>query len=589
MANASVTDIITTVAFRLLNATAEHIVHQSAEHGEVHGAGAEAEKENDGETTHERISKDLLCLVAFWIAIWLSGRLAGITRLSPLLYYLLFGCALGNLNLGALELERSYFLKTFSVFAISVVFFSLGLEENVRHFLDGIKKAWGIASIGAIVPFGVGFGCTSLFWPEMGTNVALMGGLAVTATAVSLTMIALKAEGLATSKPAIGIMTSAVLDDIASLAFVAVCVPIATGEGETTIFGICFIMGKAAGFFVLVVIGHCFIFPDNPEEGILAKIPGLRSYGVRNVMRYKDGDQAALISLLIGMIWGLIAILFGFHPAIGAYMAGLIMEEKYYDSPTGNNYHAVLHHIEVVAYSWLGPFFFLELGSVILIDMEILSATAGYTIIFFFALFIGQFVSAAGAAKFIPGGFTWAESALIGFGMMGRAELFFVVLELCYVQHDIMTREIVCTFAFTAMLMNISVPVCITAYKPYYLKWSGEVPATGAEGHAATDGHDAHGKAKEAATIEDKTYVCSKCKHEERFHDLDSIDLKIETPRGYEETSTNAGSQDGSETSPAPSKNSRNRPRLGLFPQVCGCMTADNGASYAPHEGHFNH
>merc|ERR1719352_1554744 len=51
-------------------------------------------------------------------------------------------------------------------------------------------------------------------------------------------MIALKAEGLATSKPAIGIMTSAVLDDIASLALVAIMVPVAAGEAEPTAQGI---------------------------------------------------------------------------------------------------------------------------------------------------------------------------------------------------------------------------------------------------------------------------------------------------------------------------------------------------------------
>ena len=82
----------------------------------------------------------------------------------------------------------------------------------------GIRRSWGITIIGAVVPFLVGFSFGYVVWDD--SNVALVCGLALTATAVSLTMIALKCEGLATSKPAIGIMTAAVLDDIASLALV---------------------------------------------------------------------------------------------------------------------------------------------------------------------------------------------------------------------------------------------------------------------------------------------------------------------------------------------------------------------------------
>merc|ERR1712046_509460 len=52
-------------------------------------------------------------------------------------------------------------------------------------------------------------------------------------------------------------------------------------------------------------------------------------------------------------------------------------------------------------------------------------------IIYYISLFFGQILSAALAAKFVPGGFTWTQSWMIGLGMLGRAELFFVVLNEC--------------------------------------------------------------------------------------------------------------------------------------------------------------
>jgi Kef-type K+ transport system membrane component KefB len=51
-------------------------------------------------------------------------------------------------------------------------------------------------------------------FPELGWRAAMITGLTCMATAVSLTMSALKSEGYSKSKAAMGIMTSAVLDDV---------------------------------------------------------------------------------------------------------------------------------------------------------------------------------------------------------------------------------------------------------------------------------------------------------------------------------------------------------------------------------------
>ena len=61
-------------------------------------------------------------------------------------------------------------------------------------------------------------------------KVALCAGLCMTATAVSISLVTLKGAGLASSKASTGIMTSAVLDDIGSLALVAIMVPVLTSD-----------------------------------------------------------------------------------------------------------------------------------------------------------------------------------------------------------------------------------------------------------------------------------------------------------------------------------------------------------------------
>eukprot|EP00927_Polykrikos_kofoidii_P079246 TRINITY_DN7602_c0_g1_i3.p1 TRINITY_DN7602_c0_g1~~TRINITY_DN7602_c0_g1_i3.p1 ORF type:complete len:548 (+),score=66.58 TRINITY_DN7602_c0_g1_i3:185-1645(+) len=380
-------------------------------------------------------------------------------------------------------IHQTDFVASFSEVAITIVFFALGLEENVANFMTGIRKSWGIAFIGALVPFLIGFGCMFVFWPGVDSKVALMGGLAVTATAVSLTMISLKSVGLATSKPAIGIMTSAVLDDIASLALVAICVPIATGEADPTVAGILFIMSKSLLLFAVIIIAHLFVFPHDAETGLVSYIPGLRKYGIRHFLKFSHGEQATLISILIGLFFGMVAVWLGFHQTIGAYLAGLILEERYFDLDEDdeastmeggsvrkkNTYDHTLHTIEDAAYCWFGPIFFVNLGATIPLQMDVIGDTILYSLILFVALGIGQFLSAAGAARYVPGGFTWAESCMIGIGMLGRAELFFVVLNISYNDNKIMNVNQFFTFTTTAVLLDISVPVLIALYKPWYI------------------------------------------------------------------------------------------------------------------------
>jgi hypothetical protein len=52
--------------------------------------------------------------------------------------------------------------------------------------------------------------------------------------------------------------------------------------------------------------------------------------------------------------------------------------------------------------------------------------------------------------------------------MLGRAELAFVVLNIAYVQHHIITEHVFYTLMVTAFLLNVSVPVTIRWWKSKY-------------------------------------------------------------------------------------------------------------------------
>ena len=80
---------------------------------------------------------------------------------------------------------------------------------------------------------------------------------------------------------------------------------------------------------------------------------------------------------------------------------------------------------------------------------------------------MAQVASAAIAARY-TGGMSWPSGLMIGFGMLGRAELAFVVMNIAYVQTAILTTEAFYTLMFTAFFLNIAVPLTIRFWKPYY-------------------------------------------------------------------------------------------------------------------------
>jgi Kef-type K+ transport system membrane component KefB len=404
------------------------------------------------------IMHDLFILALVWIGVLFSSLLADKTRLTPVLWYLFFGALLTNL--GVLPVDMPLFIIELAELGIIVIMFALGFEEDTNNFLTSIKRSWGIAFFGALTPFVVAYSITLWFWNS--ADIALMCGLAMTATAVSLTMVSLKSEGLSQTVAATGIMTSAVIDDIASLALVALVVPIAVGTATLSMQGLLIILAKVIAFFTVVTFLGASLFPAS--KGIAARIPVIGQFSLKQMLSIGNGEYAILSLLLIAVLMGLLAHAFGFHPAVGAYMAGLIIRQEYFSRGDKNHFKQARMMIDNVAFSWLGPVFFVVLGGRLIFDGPLFITALPQALLLFSGLFVGQILSAAWAARF-TGSFSWSESWLIGFGMLGRAELAFVVMEIAYVQYQLLHAEAFYTLMITCFLLNLSVPLTIRYWK----------------------------------------------------------------------------------------------------------------------------
>lgn len=417
----------------------------------------------------------LVHLAIIWGAVFIAVVAAKKTRLTPVLFFLFVGFVL--VNVGVLPEVSDQFIREFAELGIIIIMFALGFEETTDNFLSSMKKSWGIALFGAIAPFTAAYIVADQVWGDR--NISLMCALTMTATAVSLTMVSLRSVGLQASPVATRIMTSAVLDDIGSLIMVAIMVPLVTGSAPITLTSASITAVKALAFFVIVTMIGAWIFPHEPR-GWFRRVPVLGTVGVKHLLTFDEGRYATLAILLVALGVGLLATAFGFHPAVGAYMAGLIVREEYFRVTETTEDSALARYgvtvfektkdiIDNAAFSWIGPVFFVDLGAKLLFDRDIFLGVLPYAAVLFVSILVVQVTSAGLAARF-TGGMNNAESLMIGFGMLGRAELAFVVMDIAYVQNRILNTEAFYTLMITAFFLNVAVPVSIGWWQPHYSK-----------------------------------------------------------------------------------------------------------------------
>jgi Na+:H+ antiporter len=417
----------------------------------------------------------LVHLAIIWAGVFVAVVAAKRTRLTPVLFFLFVGFLL--VNFGVIPEKSGSFISELAELGIILIMFALGFEETTDRFISSIKKSWGIALFGALGPFAAAYAVADQIWHD--PEISLMCALTMTATAVSLTMVTLKSVGLQNSPVATRIMASAVLDDIGTLVMVAILVPYATGEGTLTLVSMLATGGKAVLFFVAVTIIGLWIFPHRPK-GWFRRIPLIGRLGVKHILTFDGGRYATLGILLVALVVGLTAQYFGFHPAVGAYMAGLIVREEYFsvedrslDSTLGkrkkNVYLETKTLIDSAAFSWIGPIFFVDLGAKIVFDSNVFMEVLPYAVTLTISVFVAQVASAGIAARYTSG-MSAAESLMVGFGMLGRAELAFVVMDIAYVQNSILNAEAFFTLMITAFFLNIAVPLTIGWWQPHYTK-----------------------------------------------------------------------------------------------------------------------
>lgn len=363
--------------------------------------------------------------------VWTVAVILRRFGLPTIMGELVGGVIVGPAVLGLVE--PNAIIDVLAQMGIFFLMLHAGVETSPREFLSALRVSWGVALVGAIVPFAVAALIALAFGQS--TESAIFIGLTMTATAVVITIKSLREFNLMDTGFARIIVASCVIDDLLTLVFFGVILGLLQG-GEISAVSVLITLFKVVVFFaVSLAIGYV-VYPR-----------------LRHPFQHQQGKGFTFI-LLLALCAGVFADWIGLHVVLGAYLAGLFFE------PTVAHpvlFQKVSDRLYGIAYSFLGPIFFISLGFNLSFDV-LLGAGLYFVLALTAAVFIGQVASAGGMALRLR--LPWTEALTIGVGMCGRAEMAFILASLGLGMRILDDNDF-SVVIFTAFLLNLITPVTL--------------------------------------------------------------------------------------------------------------------------------
>lgn len=391
--------------------------------------------------------------LAFVLAIAkLGGDVAERVGQPAVLGELIVGVIAGNLSLigihGVQFIATNETLSVLAQLGAIILLFEVGLESTVRDMMRVGLRSLIVAVLGVVTPFALGWWVSSLLLPQYSLYVHAFLGAALTATSVGITARVLRDLGRSQSPEARIILGAAVIDDVLGLvvlAAVAAVISAADSGTAFSYFALALILVKALLFlFGALSIGVVF----SPRLFSLAS--RLRGSGVL---------LATALVFCFTLAW--LASVIGLAPIVGAYAAGLILEDVHYRELALKEERQLEELIRPIS-AFLVPVFFVLMG--MRVDLtafgrpEIVGLAAALTV----AAIIGKQACALGAVG------TKLDWMSIGVGMIPRGEvgLIFANIGLNLVVRG---ERIIDAATYSAVVIMVVFTTLIT---PPALKWS---------------------------------------------------------------------------------------------------------------------
>lgn len=398
------------------------------------------------------ITTFILALVVILVSAKLGGELFVRFHQPAVLGELLIGIIIGNIYLtgfhGLDMIRTDPAIKIISEVGIVLLLFQVGLESNVEKMMKTGKSALLVATLGVITPFALGWFVASIFLPNESVYTHVFTGATLCATSVGITARVFMDLCKIDTPIARIVLGAAVIDDVMGLVILALVQGLitaaSTGNNVSTM-GIVLVVLKALVFIVgTLLLGRP-----------LAK-------RVFNLASRAQGSDLLLFTALITCFgFAYLASIIGLAPIVGAFSAGLVLDEVHWKKFADRGEHSVDELIAPIA-AFLVPIFFIRMGS----EVNLLSIAKPSSLLLAICLTIaavlGKQICGLGVMQ------KGVDRLTVGLGMIPRGEVGLIFAAIGSKLH-VKGVPVVGPDLFAAIVIMVVITTMVT---PPLLKWS---------------------------------------------------------------------------------------------------------------------
>jgi Kef-type K+ transport system membrane component KefB len=294
----------------------------------------------------------LVALAFILVGAKLGGEFAVRLGQPSVLGELLFGIVAGNLARAGVPLPDIATNATIDMFArigVVILLFEIGLESTVTQMVRVGARAFLVAIVGVVIPIIGGFIAGRLLMPDEPWVKALFLGAALCATSVGITARVFREFGVSQSREARVVLGAAVIDDVLGLVVLtlvsSMAGAMATGQQLSLTEPLKVVILSAVFLAGAILLG--------PRVSRLA-------FALSSRLR----SEQLLLPIALGFAFSLAALanVVQLAPIVGAYAAGLVLEEAQYKSLINRGEHQLEELIHPIA-QMLVPIFFVVMGA----------------------------------------------------------------------------------------------------------------------------------------------------------------------------------------------------------------------------------
>jgi len=412
---------------------------------------------NDAGETHALEPTALVGIAAMLVIAKLGSELFERMGQPTVLGELLAGIVLGNLVIfgftAAEPLKTNGTIAALAEIGVIILLFEVGLESDLKEMVEVGWSSLLVAVVGIVAPFLLGWAVSAYFIPEEATLAHVFIGATLCATSVGITARVFKDLGKLATREARIILGAAVIDDVLGLLILAVvagAIKASAGGTSLKLFDVAMIAIKALVFLILaILVGHSLM------PRLLRGAGRLESRGVLLTLA---------IAFCFLLAWAASTV--GLAPIVGAFAAGLILDEVHYQPREGRverDLNDLLQPVSTV----LVPVFFVLMG--LKVDLRLFARIdiLGFALILTLAAIVGKQVCVLGVVE------RGLDRMTIGLGMIPRGEVGLIFAgigaTLMLPTSTGVTEPVINSGTFSAVIIMVIVTTLIT---PLALKWS---------------------------------------------------------------------------------------------------------------------